>query len=137
MRLDNMYYHGIRENIRRVLNVLGDERIDKGLTAFDTGASSWAQCFFARALAPAALHTEFDVARELAMTTSDGRWNLVPIRTIYRTFDGRSNQITKAQLKKFIEDVRWEKHTSSVNKFLASLDFSNLDEPITLCAVDG
>lgn len=102
MNAKDVFYHGIRDQIRRVLSTMGNEKVEMGLTAFETGGSNWGSCFFARAYPELRLHNgdaEGKLMRALALTTA------LPIRTVYCTFDSFSTWITKAELKKFIEDV--------------------------------
>lgn len=125
--VQDLFYHGIRQQVRRVLNILGDERIDKGLTAFEDGGSNWSQCFFARALAPSRLHNEKDVARILNLYSVSGELNLVPVRIVYRTFDGASTMITRGELRDFIVAVRDESRPSELLDLLRSINYSNVE----------
>lgn len=127
MNVNDIFYHGIRSQIRRVLEALGDERIDAGLTAFEDGHSSWSDCFFARALAPARLHNEVDVCRELNFFSTSGAPNLVPVRIIYRTFDGLSSMITKQELVKLIIEIRDESRPDEVMQLLRSINYTDVD----------
>lgn len=140
MDVRDAFYHGIREQVRRVLGLLGEERTDKGLTAFEDGASNWSHCFFARALAPERLHDEYDVARILGLTTEnvDRPLNLVPVRIVYRTFDGCSTMITKKELEQFIVSVRDESRPDEVMKLLKSIDFKDVETtPVRMAEVCG
>lgn len=133
----DLFYHGIRQNIRRVLVALGPERVDKGLTAFEDGDSNWSECFFARALKP-----EHDLTRgeperiiceALGLMTTDGRPNRVPVRLVYYTFDGVSTLITRDEMRKFIEDVRDESRPTEVMNLLRQLNYEGVEErPIAL-----
>lgn len=105
MDLSEVFYHGIREQVKRVVGLLGEERTEAGLTAFVDGASSWSHCFFARALAPERLSNELDVARILGLQREDGTYNLVPVRLVYRTFDSASTMITRDQLRTMLRDM--------------------------------
>ena len=135
MNLNDAYYHGIRQQIRRVLNILGDERIDKGLTAFENGDSTWSQCFFARALAPERIYDEDDVCRILGLMHPAGYPNRVPVRIVYRTFDGCSSLMTHEQLQKFIEDVRDESRPEVIS-LLRSINYSSVEStPAKMCEV--
>lgn len=108
--LSEVYYDGLRTQIARVLNLLGEDRVEKGLTAFENGASNWSHCFFARALAPERLNGEEDVARLLGLTSphSKNGLNLVPVRIVYRTFDGCSTWMSKDELRKMIHHIQNE-----------------------------
>ncbi len=123
--IQDLFYHGIRQQIRRVLVLLGEERTDKGLTAFEDGSSDWSHCFFARALAPARLNDEWCVARELGIDT------VIPIRIVYRTFDGQGRWINRDELKKFIEAVRDESRPSEVMELLKSIDYKGSEDPLS------
>lgn len=128
--VQDLLYHGIRENIRRVLTALGEEQVDKGLTAFEDGASNWSNCFFARALADdtslASYDPEGKIASILGLQKPDGSPNLVPIRTVWRTFDGASQLITAEELKKFITEVRDESRPE-VLALLRSIDYASVE----------
>jgi hypothetical protein len=133
MNVNDIFYHGIRSQIRRVLTLLGDERIDNGLTAFEDGASNWSQCFFARAVAPERLYSEDDVCRILGLTTVDGRPNRVPVRIIYRTFDGLSPMMTKKQLADLIVEIRDESRPDEVLELLKSINYTGVeDTPVVM-----
>lgn len=104
--LSQIFYEGIREQVKRVVGLLGEERTEKGLNAFVNGASTWSHCFFAQALAPqVVLHDERDVARALDLRREDGSLNLVPVRIVYHTFDRASSMITKEQLSTMMKDL--------------------------------
>jgi len=136
--VNDLFYHGIRQQIRRVLDLLGDERIDKGMTAFEDGEKNWSQCWFARALAPARLHSEDDVCRILGLTSTDGRPNRVPVRIIYRTFDECSTFITRQDLINLITSIRDESRPKEVLELLRSLNYTEAEStPVkmeTVCA---
>lgn len=136
--VNDLFYHGIRQQVRRVLELLGEERTDKGLTAFEDGASNWSQCFFARALEPERLHSEIDVARILGLTspTSKTGFNLVPVRIIYRTFDGMSTVISRKELHDFIVSVRDESRPDEVMQLLRSINYEGAAEtPVVMSPV--
>ena len=138
MNVNDAFYHGIREQIRRVITALGDERTDKGLSAFEDGSHNWSDCFFARALRDEVDlnncgNPEIEVARALGLTSTGTQsgFNLVPVRIVYFTFDGASSMITAAQLKRFIQDVRDESRPREVMQLLRSLDFAGVeDKPV-------
>lgn len=126
----DLFYHGMRQQIKRVLDAMGEERIDNGLTAFEDGGSNWSACFFARAFPELNLNSfnpEAQIARALGMGD-----NKVPMRIVYHTFDGASHYMTKDQLKQFIVDVRDEKRPSEVMQLLRSINVneSQLDKPV-------
>jgi len=115
----DLFYHGMRQQIRRVLDAMGPERIDMGLTAFETGMSSWSACFFARAFPEVNLNS-VDPERKIAQLLGMGD-NRVPMRIVYHTFDGASHFMTKQQLRKFIEDIRDESRPSEVMDLLKQI----------------
>lgn len=128
MDVANIFYHGICEQVRRVLNILGEERTDMGLTAFEDGASNWSHCFFARALAPQRLGGEYDVAKALDLWNGDKtRLNVVPVRIVYRTFDGASSMMTKEQLKALIVQIRDESREPGLMEFLRTIDYTDVE----------
>lgn len=137
--INDLFYHGIRESMRLVLNAMGEERLDKGLTAFEDGSHDWSNCFFARAFkGELNLHSsdpEGDIARVLKLyrPVSDPPMqpNRLPIRTIWHTFDNASTLITAAELRQFITDVRDEKRPDDVMRLLRSLRPEDVDRPIT------
>ncbi len=105
MDVQTAFYHGIRQNIRRVLVALGPERIEKGLTAFEDGASNWSDCFFARAFEGEAdlsrtpsKFGKLPFARHHAMPTlyicdllGDEKFDLrVAVAMVWHTFDQQS-----------------------------------------------
>lgn len=141
--LDVMLYHGIRENIRRVLVALGPERIERGLTAFEDGSSSWSHCFFARALdGDCKLESVFvddkfynlkrmmkyrGPVQNLVICEALGDYDYrlrVAIQTIWHTFDGASTRITKKELQSFINAVLDESRPKEVMDLLRSIDYS-------------
>lgn len=137
MNVKDAFYHGIREQIRRVINLLGPERTDMGLSAFEDGASNWSECFFARALAPEHLHSEEDVARILGIfrhntygSKGKKQYNLVPVRIVYQTFDGLSTMMTKAQLYQFISDIRDESRPQEVLDLLRHVNYDMEKESV-------
>lgn len=131
MDVNHIFYIGIRQQIRRVLNALGPERTDLGLTAFEDGDSNWHECFFARALAHdekfCAKRNEVGVAEALGLVTSDGRPNLVPIRIVYYTFDGNSKLITRDELNEFITAVRDGQRPEAVMEVLMGANYEGVN----------
>ena len=131
MEVSNIFYIGIRQQIRRVLNALGPERTDKGLTAFEDGASNWHQCFFARALADDPTFQEYrdedGVALALGLTYASGAPNLIPVRIVYHTFDGQSKLITREELNEFITAVRDGQRPEQVMEVLRSIDYKGVE----------
>lgn len=116
------YFHGVRQQLRRVIQALGPDRTDDGLTAFIDGASSWSSCFFARALPGLELDLSSDpsedIRRELKLETK------VPVCITWNTFDGCGVTMSKDQMQQFIQDVLDETRPQEVMELLAGL---NLD----------
>lgn len=132
MNLQDIFYHGVRDQIRRVISQMTDQEIERGLDAFQTGGSNWSHCFFARAL-PA---LELDSGKpESKLREHFGLSDTIPIKIIYCTFDGAS-VMARADLAKFIHDLRF----GSVDDTLAQLkaiDFSQAEKKeIVSCAAD-
>jgi hypothetical protein len=129
MEVGNLFHIGIRQQIRRVLNALGPERTDMGLTAFEDGQSNWHECFFARALAKDETfinqRNEIGVAKALNLVYDDGRPNLIPVRIVYATFDGNSKLITRQELNDFITAVRDGQRPEEVMDVLRSVDYTD------------
>lgn len=101
--IKDIFYHGVRQQVRRVLMAMGPERIEMGLTAFETGESSWSDCFFARAFPELDLNEgnpERTISDALGM-----HGNYIPMRIVYVIFDGAGAMMTKTQLKEFIVDI--------------------------------
>lgn len=138
----DVIYHGVRQQIRRVLQKMTDEELDRGIDAFETGASTWAHCFFARAL-------DMEAHKTVAYNWRFGRkvyadpvqWIMVrleidspvPIKLIYQTFDGMSHAIKRSEMKEFITSLRDERRPDEVMALLRGI---NYDAPIqTACAV--
>lgn len=131
--IQDLFYHGVRHSIRMVLEKMGEERLDKGLTAFEDGSHDWGNCFFARAFKGELdlQHTgnpEFAICRAIGVLNRDGQPNVVPVRTIWHTFDHASRIITADELKQFIIDVRDESRPAEVMQLLRSLNVSPSDE---------
>lgn len=138
-------YHGIRQNMRRVLVALGPERIEKGLTAFDDGASSWDQCFFARAfqgearLGMTADRRYVDPSLHICQLLGDPAGNmLVPVKMIWHTFDKAQSfhagkMMTQAEMKKFITDVMDEGTPVEVLQLIRDTNYSNIEEMTFSC----
>lgn len=140
--LTHLYYQGIQQQIRRVLTLLGEERVDKGLTAFEDGASNWSSCFFARAFLPERIHSELDVCRILSLTseTAKSGYNVIPVRIVYYTFDGCSSMMTKQELVDFITAVRDESRPDEVMQLLRSINYADIENtPVSMearCAIE-
>lgn len=121
----DVFYEGIRQQVKRVVNLLGPERTEKGLEAFENGSSTWSHCFFAQALAPQRLHSELDVCEALGLTseTTKSGYNIVPVRIVYYTFDQVSSMITKNQLRDMMRDmIEEDDAVKTLDKSTASLD---------------
>lgn len=127
----DLFYHGIRQQIRRVLTAMGDKRIEAGLTAFENGASNWSACFFARAYPELQLgvggNPELQISRALGMGQ-----NVMPMRIVYSLFDniGRGKTMSKSELNAFVadfvNDVKDPDKLAAINTLLSSLDMTQL-----------
>jgi hypothetical protein len=121
MNAKDIYYHGIRDQIRRVLVKMGPDRVDAGLTAFEDGSKNWSNCFFARA------YQDIDLAHgnaEGKLMAALELNSVIPIRTVYYTFDEASKWISRDALHQFINDVRDESRPNAVLNLLKTLDIS-------------
>lgn len=124
MNVQDIYYHGVRDQIRRVLNAMSPDQIDKGMTAFNNGHSDWSHCFFGRAIPgtnQAAVPEKF-LMEQLGIPTP------IPIRIVYCTFDGCGRNMTRKQLRQFIEDVRDESRPQEVMAVIRGVDYSRAEE---------
>lgn len=136
----DILYHGIRQQIKRVLVAMGPKRIEDGISAFETGASSWSACFFARAYPEVNLNfgkPEERIAELLGMGT-----NKVPMRIVYHTFDGMNITMTKKGLldfcRGFLDDQRDPDVQKAIDEVMRSIDYTGAeDKPVdfTVCAV--
>ncbi len=139
MNVQDLFYHGIRNNIRRVVVALGEERTDKGLTAFEDGSHDWGNCFFARAFKGEFSLTqtwdpETKICNAIGLLSADGQPNKVPVRLVWRTFDGASPLIKAAEMKQLIIDIRDETRPAEVMHLLRSLKLTDAvadtDKPV-------
>jgi hypothetical protein len=123
--VQDLFYHGVRQQIRRVLSAMTDDEIDRGLDAFTNGASNWSECFFAQALEM----NKHNWSAEAASIPRSGRANAperwiadrlnltshIPVRIVYNLFDSMPfGRMTKEQLRDFISDVREERRPAEV-----------------------
>lgn len=143
--VSTMFYHGIRQNLRRVLVALGPDRVEKGLTAFEDGKSNWSECFFARAFKGEARlgrlnDREFiDPSKHICILLGDpGLKMLVPVKMLWHTFDSARSfhagrQLTRKDLQKFISDVLDESRPSEVMDLLRSLNYENVESKEFAC----
>lgn len=154
MDVRDMYYHGIRHQVRRVLVALGPERIEKGLTAFEDGKSTWSECFFARAFDNIALNQQQPGIGQAPSWVkgqpkiSQPEWTLmhllgfnthVPIRIVWNLFDQHDSWrhdttqlMRKDVFRKFIEDVLDESRPEVI-KLLRSLNVQALEDRPAYC----
>lgn len=118
MNIADIQDHGTRQQIRRVLLAMTPEQIDKGLSAFVNGSSSWSHCFFARAFAPA-LNLNWEPEQQLMEVLKLP--TVVPIRIVYFTFDGAGVTMNREQLADFIKSCREDTNRDEVMNFIKSL----------------
>lgn len=126
MNLQDVFYHGIRSQISRVLNAMTDAEIDAGLSAFVDGQKNWSHCFFARACPALELNhgrAEQKLQQHLGIPTP------IPIRIVYCTFDGRGVAMKREELRDFIKQFRTADATVSpeVMELLRSIDYSKVE----------
>lgn len=136
----DLFYHGVRHQITRVLKAMGEDRISLGLTAFENGASTWSACFFARAYPEVNLTWADPEAKIAELLGMPG--NKVPMRIVYRTFDGVGITMTKDAMLQFIraflDEGRDEKVQAGIDELLAGVKFEGAeDKPVDFaeCAV--
>jgi hypothetical protein len=148
VNVNDAFKLGIEVQVRRVLKAMGEERILNGITAFETGASNWASCFFARAYPEERFYgskqAEFRIAGLLGMGT-----NRVPMRIVYTLFDGigelktlGKNDLLKL-IRGFLDEQRDPAMQNAIDNLLKAVDFvkaTNEDAaPVwkDSCATDG
>lgn len=131
MNLQDVFYHGIRDQVRRVVSLMTDAEIERGLNAFENGRSNWSQCFFAQAFPALDLdHGE----PEQKLMLHFGFKTAIPIRIVYQTFDGCGVAMTKQQLADFIRAVRIGETTKEQDDIIKALKFDE-DKPVEVCAL--
>jgi hypothetical protein len=95
-----------------------DDQINKGLTAFDDGSSTWADCFWARVFGEelsgkrgkdrygkvysSTLGIEWWIANQLGLESN------IPVRIVYQLFDNVNTWMTRDDLAAFIRAARLE-----------------------------
>lgn len=135
MNIQDIFYHGIREQIRRIVTQMTDLEIERGLDAFDTGTSSWSHCFFARALP----QLELDEGRpEQKLMEHFGLKNRIPLRIIWCTFDGAGKVVSREQLCQFIKEINLGESSPELDKMLRQIDFKSAENHTPeVCSVEG
>lgn len=133
--VSTMVYHGIRQNVRRVLEALGPERVEKGLTAFDDGESNWDQCFFARAFqgeARLGRHNggHIDPTNHICLLLGDPKLTLrVPVQLLWHAFDKMAGpHWTREEMRKFVNDVLDESRPAEVIELLRSINVEAVEK---------
>ena len=122
----DLFYHGVRHQIKRVLDAMGEDRISLGLNAFENGASTWSACFFAQAFPEVNLQMGDPEAKIADLLGMPG--NKVPMRIVYRTFDGAGVSMTKKGLVAFIQDFLDEKRDPAVEAILKGIDYAGAED---------
>lgn len=132
--VNDLFYHGVRQQVRRVLEAMGPKRVEQGLSSFETGASNWSSCFFARAYPDLNLNShrvdpEFAIAAALGM----GK-NRIPMRIVYHMFDGAGGKLmTRPQLlsfcRGFLDNKREPDVQKAIDDVLRQTDFSVASDP--------
>lgn len=121
MDLKTILYHGRIQLLRVVVDGLGQNRVAKGLTAFDDGDSNWGECFFARAFKGELDFTDRtiffnDHQIETAIMAATGIKTKVPIRFTWQAFDNaKTTGINRQQLQKFLRELMVEKDLESLS----------------------
>lgn len=135
MNIQDIFYHGIREQIRRIVTQMTDLEIERGLDAFDTGSSSWSHCFFARALP----QLELDEGKpEQKLMEHFGLKNRIPLRVIWCTFDGAGKVVSREQLRQFIKEIHLGESSPELDDMLRKIDYKAAeDKSLEACAVPG
>jgi hypothetical protein len=138
--MKDLIFHGVRQQISRVLTAMGEKRVLDGISAFETGASNWSACFFARAYPEVDLRAgepEGQIAALLGM----GK-NKVPMRIVYRTFDGMNITMKKSELldfcRGFLDEQRDPEQQAAIDAVISGIDYKGAeDAPIDFakCAV--
>lgn len=145
MDYETAVYHGVRQNLRRVLNALGNDRIELGLTAFEDGVSNWTGCFFARAfknearVGTTATGHHIDPTLHICTLLNDPGYKLkVPVKILWHTFDSAQSSfggknLSRQDLRKFIEDVLDESRPSEVMNLLRGINYDKVEEKEFAC----
>lgn len=105
--------------IRQVLDKLSDDEFDRGLHAFEDGASNWSRCFFAQALPHLRLNTCADPERVLMIHFNFKTYQ--QIRAVWQTFDGMGQHITRAEMVQFMQDVRDQRRPDELMQLLRNV----------------
>lgn len=138
MNLQDVFYHGIRSQIRRVLGAMTDSEIDAGLTAFVDGQKNWSHCFFARACPGLNLDESFRDALAEGIQFVGPEQKLmkhldiptpIPIRIVYCTFDNHGVAMSRDEMLKFINDCRMSDDgvSQEVLDVLKGVDYSGVE----------
>lgn len=120
----DLFYHGVRHQMRRVFQALGPERLDNAITAFEDGHSSWSDCFFARAFPELNLNSTPNPEKLLASKL--GFSGITPIRIVWHTFDSLNHYMTKSQMVDFVNAVRDDMRPAEVVELLRSINLNPL-----------
>lgn len=127
-----MQYQAIAQQIKRCLEAMTDAQIERGLTAFEDGASNWSNCFWARvfeggiAMVPQWYKAKNGKTYKRELVKDDtamfpgiewwiadrlGLESNIPVRIVYNLFDGFGSQMKRADLRDFIRKARIEGDT--------------------------
>lgn len=101
-----------------------DEQIDRGLDAFEFGASTWSSCFFAKAL-----KTDFRLvaypSHAIAMMLSV---DVGAVNTVVKMFDNLAPHTTKDDLRALVIEARDSRRDAkAVEALLASIPQEKFD----------
>jgi len=127
--MKDLIFHGVRQQISRVLTAMGEKRVLDGISAFEDGASNWSACFFARAYPEINLHR--DPENQIAELLGMGQ-NKVPMRIVYRTFDGMNITMKKPELlsfcRGFLDKQRDPGVEAAINAVLSGIDYKGAED---------
>jgi len=128
--LKDLFYHGQIQQIKRVLDKMTPDQIDKGLNSFVDGDSNWSQCFFAQALEMDKNYDKKGNAEFWVMRTL-GLESIVPVRIVYNIFDGAGGNLgwSRQKLGEFCSNIRDDKRPQEVLDLIKSLkiDWNNVE----------
>lgn len=144
MDIQDVFKEARYHHVRKVLQALGPDRVAKAMTAFENGASSWSECFFARALKDEVDLTNYitlplDIQKrrisnpEYQIMQALGIETVVPIRLVWHAFD--SHGMTRKQLQAMIDEILDDQPSKETLDFINSIDFDQYETKELTCGV--
>lgn len=130
MDVRDIYYHGIRHQVKRVLQAMGEQRVLDGISAFENGQHNWSACFFARAYPDLKLHEQSDPETVLMDKLDLPR---TPIRIVWHLFDNFGRGVTMSQkelhefVRGFLDDQRDPIVQKNIEDLMRSMDFTKAE----------